>query len=101
MDEEKKDNKVLEFPKNNGIPLSETFINTDDEPEIKASQYFELPEDFIYTEDNLNLALTMIGIYKMAGLNDEMAVRANCMFVDVFGDLIGLVPERPLDDEDD
>jgi hypothetical protein len=43
----------------------------------------------------------MIGIYKMAGLDDEMAVRANFMFVDTFGDLINLVPERNFDDEDD
>jgi len=96
MDENKDDKKVLEFKLKEN---NKQYIYEDEEPEIKASQYFELPEDFIYSENNLNLALTLIGIYKMMGLEDEDAVNAAYMFVDVFGDLIGLVPERPQDDE--
>jgi hypothetical protein len=58
------------------------------------SQVFDLPEDFIYSEENLNIVLTLIGIYKMIGLSDEIAIDAAFEFTDQFGEYVGLVPKE-------
>jgi hypothetical protein len=90
MNKKDKSNVVDFKPKENNEEIA-TF--EDDENIPIASQYFEIPEDFIYTEENINVVLTLIGIYRMMGLENEIAVAATCDFVDTWGMHIGLVPE--------
>ena len=94
----KKDKKnILEF-KRKESPLSGDYTYEADEIEASISQIFDLPEDFIVTGDNLDKTLTLMGFYRMMGLDEEAVLNATFMFLDVFGDLLGLVPERNFDE---
>jgi hypothetical protein len=65
-----------------------------DEEIIKYDSYymFDLPEDFIYTDENINKVFTLYGIYKILGLNNESSSEATFVFADLFGEELGLVP---------
>jgi hypothetical protein len=98
MDKEKKNNIVDFKPKDNSIE-NDPYIYEDDEIETYSSQYFELPLDFIKTEKNIDIILTLMGVYRLMGLDEEAVLNASYMFADVFGDIIGLVPERHFEDD--
>lgn len=92
MDEKDK-GKVVDFkPKE----AQEIFIDEmPEEAELLFSQECDFPEDFIYNNRNVNIAITLVGIYKMLGLEDKVAVDAAFDFIDVYGQFIGLVPPMP------
>lgn len=89
MDEDK--GKVVDFkPKNCG---NECVVNDDIIEVCEEYQELDLPEDFIYNSKNINTVITLVGFYRLMGLDEDMAREAAFMFVDLFGAEIGLVPE--------
>jgi hypothetical protein len=88
MDEDK--GKVVDFKPNRGNEC----VANDDIIEIREEyQELDLPEDFIYTPENISTVITLVGFYRLMGLDEENAREAAFMFVDLFGADIGLVPE--------
>ena len=89
MDEDK--GKIVDFkPKK----CENEYIESDEIIEIQTEyQELDLPEDFIYNSKNISTVITLVGFYRLMGLDEDMAREAAFMFVDLFGAEIDLVPE--------
>jgi hypothetical protein len=96
MDDDK--GKVVDFKPKDFANRGNECIESDDIIEIREEyQELDLPEDFIYNSKNISTVITLVGFYRLMGLDEENAREAAFMFVDLFGADIGLVPEMVIE----
>lgn len=85
--------KVIDFQTGKEIENTEDLSIIDkNNYELNTPQELTIPEDFIETEENVNKILMLMSVYKVMGLDQEDTSEAIFMFIDMFGDCIGMVP---------